>query len=122
MRILIIDIDPAYEGLYRKKLAFSKFNLDFVKSIPEALKKFSKKKYDLVLIGHYLKNSSGVEACETLRAAGYQGNIIITAPGNHLKEIRACYSNICEVINKGTNADDFIKILKKYVPIMETTV
>jgi DNA-binding NtrC family response regulator len=125
MKILIIDLVNTYEYLYRRKLSKIKADVDFITKPTDIEQKLSKKHYDVLLISHNLKNSSGQEMNNKVRQLGYTGNVIIMTPGNHIKEVKECYTDITGVMSKSTNTDDFITELTgltntvigdKYVP------
>ena len=116
MKVLVIDIGDNYEYLYRKKLNPSKFDIDFISKTSDLENKLQKYTYELLLVGHYLKKSSGKEICDKARRLGYTGNIIIMAPGNHLKQIQELYTtSITGVMNKASNTEDFTKEINKFI-------
>jgi response regulator of citrate/malate metabolism len=115
MKVLIIDLVNTYEYLYRRKFSQIKADLDFTSKLTDIDKKLTKKSYDLLLIGHNLKNSSGLEAYTKVRNLGYTGDVIIMSPGNNLKQIKSNYENITGVMSKITNTEDFILELNKLI-------
>lgn len=109
MKILIIDSNTDYETMYRKKLLTSSCNIDFASSLLKAKKFLSMREYDLVMVSHIFKSSSGSEICDELLKGKQKIKLLILASGNHIKEISKLYKskNISGVINKGLNAEDF---------------
>lgn len=116
MKILILDLNTDFEPVYRRKLSSLKADIDFLSCPQKKLTKYlNKRDYDLVLMTHYLKGTTGPKVFEEIRSKGYTGIIAILAPGNNIEEIKKQYKEKVFVMNKGLNASDFSTELKKLV-------
>lgn len=108
MKILVIDSNKDLEVIYRRKLKSISDEIDFTSCLKKISNFITKRKYDLVLLSHVLKQTDGIEVYNMLRLNGYQGPVIVTATGREINKLRPQYNGIQGLINKGLNGKEFV--------------
>lgn len=109
--ILVIDSNTDYHLLVKRKLCTTKYSVLFAQDLTDARNNLELYSFNLIIISHIMKNSSGEVVMGKLRDFGYQGPILVTTSDPQSKETYE-HLSAAAVIDKCTNKEDFIKVVR----------
>ncbi len=126
MRILVVDDNPLNLMVVKKLLSNSVIKVDVTKSGKEALKFIDKKKYDVVLMDHFMPEMDGIETLDKIReTTGENKDVpVIALTANAISGSREFYldNGFQGYLSKPISYDELMDILYKYQPDEERGV
>lgn len=116
--ILVIDSNTDYHLLVKRKLSNTKYSVVFAQDLNEARIKLGLYQFNLIIISHIMKNSSGHVVIDKLQEFGYEGPILVTTSD---PECKCIYKDTpsATVIDKCTNKEDFISAVSSVISPVE---
>lgn len=112
--ILVLDDDVGICRILRQMLSLEAYEVRITQSVAEALAAIKEKAFDAYILDHRVRDGSGLDVAEQLRAMG-SGAPIILISGYDLSEVapRAEALRVFEIVQKPFSPDALSSALRK---------
>jgi diguanylate cyclase (GGDEF)-like protein len=114
--ILVVEKDPFYSSLYQKILSAEGYRVYLANGVPEGLKLFTERAYDVVISDMVLKGEDGLALLQEIRKSSPRQDVImITSMQSIKKAVEALKLGAADYLTKPVDGDELLLLLKNLI-------